>query len=154
MKFWPSSSEPFAFGRIVSERFPSANFDANSAAFCIATGLSTAAVFHLMRVLEIGLGVLGAKFGVSLAHTNWGPAIDQIESKIREMYKDPAWKSLPGFKSEQEFYAKAASHFAIFKNAWRNHAMHVRGKYTEDEAEQIFRTVRAFMQKLAEKLKE
>jgi hypothetical protein len=32
--------------------------------------------------------------------------------------------------------------------------MHARGKYTEEEAERIFETVKAFMQKLAERLSE
>jgi hypothetical protein len=155
MRFWPSQKEPFAFGSAVASSFPSTTWDANSAAFCVAVSLSTAAVFHLMRVLEIGLTVLGARFGISLAHTNWAPAIEQIESKIRDMHKDPAWKALPDCKEQQEFYAQAASHFAILKDAWRNHTMHVRGsKSTEEESERIFDNVKAFMEKLAKRLKE
>ena len=53
-----------------------------------------------MRALEIGLTVLGAKFGVSLAHTNWAPAIEEIESKIRDMHRDPAWKNLSDCKQQ------------------------------------------------------
>jgi hypothetical protein len=104
--------------------------------------------------LEIGLTVLGKVFGVSLAHTNWGPAIDQIESKIRQMHVDPAWKALPDCKEQQEFYSQAASHLGIAKDAWRNHTAHVRGKYDEQEASDILTGVRAFMQKLATRLAE
>ena len=154
MEFWPTQKEPFAFGKDVEEKFPSASFDIHNAAICVATTQSTAAVFHLMRILEIGLTVLGAKFGVSLAHTNWGPAIGEIESHVRDMHKDPAWKALPDCKEQQEFYAQAASHFGILKDAWRNFTMHARGKYTEDEAERIFENVKGFMQQLAEKLHE
>jgi hypothetical protein len=154
IKFWPKQSAPFALGKSVDTSFPSATYDANQAGMSLAVGLGAACVFHLMRVLEIGLTALGDKFGVSLAHTNWAPAIEQIESKIREMHKDPNWKALPDCKDQQEFYAQAASHFAILKDAWRNHTMHVRGKYTEDEAERIFETVKAFMQKLSERLAE
>jgi hypothetical protein len=107
-----------------------------------------------MRILEIGLTALGAVFSVSLAHTNWEPAIREIESKIREMHKDPQWKALPDCKEQQEFYAQAASNFGILKDAWRNYTMHIRAKYTETEAEQIYNSVRAFMQKLAERLHE
>jgi len=57
-KFWPKMNEPFGLGRVVNSNFPSTTFDANSAAFCLAATLSTASVFHLMRVLEIGLSVL------------------------------------------------------------------------------------------------
>jgi hypothetical protein len=153
-KFWPTLKYPYAFGEKVASSFPSSTFDANNAGMCLAVMQSTASVFHLMRTLEIGLSALGNKFGVSLAHTNRAPAIEQIESKIRDIHKDPAWRALPDCKEQQEFYAQAASHFAILKDAWRNHAMHVRGKYTEEEAERIFENVKAFMQKLAERLKE
>jgi hypothetical protein len=91
---------------------------------------------------------LGAVFGISLAHTNWAPAIEQIESKFRDMHKDPVWKALPDYKEQQEFYSQAASHFVVLKDAWRNYTAHARGKYDDDEAESIFRNVRAFMGKL------
>ena len=154
MRFWPKEKEPFAFGRAVADKFPSTTFDANNAAWAIATTLSTAAVFHLMRIMEIGLSVVGTKFGVSLDHTNWHPAIEQIEKKIRDIPKDGAWRLLPDYKEQQEFYAQAASHLAITKDAWRNYTMHARGKYTQDEAERMFENVRAFMEKLSERLEE
>jgi hypothetical protein len=154
IKFWPKMNEPYAFGKKVADSFPSSTSDGNNAGLCLAASFSIAAVFHLMRVLEIGLSVLGSEFGISLAHTNWAPAIEQIESKIRDMHKDPKWKALPDCKEQQEFYAQAASHFGILKDAWRNHAMHVRGKYTQNEAELIFENVKAFMRKLSEKLDE
>ncbi len=98
--------------------------------------------------------MLGSKFGVSIAHTNWAPALDEIESKIRNMHKDAACKLLPDCKEQQEFYAQAASHFGILKDAWRNYTMHLRGKYTDQEAEDVFVGVRGFMQKLATRLSE
>lgn len=154
MKYWPKQMEPFAFGKTVGDRFPSTTFDANSAAFSLATTLSTAAVFHLMRVLESGLVVIGKPFDVSLAHTNWAPAIELLERKIREMHKDPVWKAMPDCKDQQEFYAQAVNYLAIVKDAWRNYTMHVRAKYNEDEAELIFLNVKAFMCKLAERFSE
>jgi hypothetical protein len=155
VKFFPRASKPHIFGVAVANAFPSATSDIAESGICLALARGTASVFHLMRVLEIGLTVLGVKFGVSLAHTNWGPAISQIESKIRDMYKDAAWKTRPDWKEQQqEFYAQAASHFGILKDAWRNHTMHARGFYTEEEAELIFENVKDFMQKLAERLHE
>lgn len=153
-KFWPKVNEVNIFGQSVADSFPSATFDIQQAGIALATRLSTACVFHLMRAMEIVLGVLGSKFGVSLAHTNWAPAIEQIESRIRDMHKNPAWKSLPDCKNQQEFFSQAASHFGVLKDAWRNYTMHSRGKYTEEEAEQIFNNVKGFTQKLAEKLSE
>lgn len=151
-KYFPRNDAPFAFGEIVSDKFPSAQFDIHEAAICLGCSRATACVFHVMRVMEIALTALGGRFGVSLAHTNWAPAIEEIESKIRNMHKDPTWKTLPDCKELQEFYAQAISHFGILKDAWRNYTMHSRGKYTDEEAEQIFESAKAFMQKLAERL--
>lgn len=153
-KFFPTRGNPYPLTEKVFKAFPSAIYDTNEAAWCLASARSTAAVFHLMRILEIGLTALGNVFGISLSHTNWAPALDQIESKIRDMNKDPVWKALPDCKELQEFYAQAASHLGIMKDAWRNYTMHVRAKYTQEEAEQIFSNVKAFMQKLSEKLSE
>jgi hypothetical protein len=116
-KFFPRRDNQHIFGQAVSDAFPSAMIDVEEAGVCLALARPTASVFHLMRVLEIGLTVLGAKFNVSLAHTNWGPAIVEIESKIRDMHKAPVWKGQPDCKQQQEFYAQAASHFGILKGA-------------------------------------
>jgi len=153
-KHFPRNDNPFAFGEAVAVAFPSAQFDIHEAAICLGCSRATASVFHLMRVMEIALGALGKKFNVSLAHTNWAPAIEEIESKIRNMHKDPAWKVLPDCKEQQEFYAQAASHFGILKDAWRNYTMHVRGKYTDEEAERIFENVKGFTQRIVERLSE
>ena len=59
------------------------------------------------------------------------------------------------WKNEDEpFFSGAASHFLLIKNAWRNRAMHARSKYTEEEAEVIYNSVRAFMRHLSERLSE
>jgi len=153
-RFFPVGNNPYPLTEAVFKAFPSATYDTNEAAWSLALDRSTAAVFHLMRILEIALSELGKVFGVSLAHTNWGNALDQIEAKIRIMHTDPVWKAKPDCKEQQEFYAQAASHFGILKDAWRNYTMHIRAKYTEDEAEQIFATVKAFMVKLSERISE
>ena len=153
-KFFPKVANPHIFGKEVGQAFPSAFQDIAESGICLSLDRGSACVFHLMRVLEIGLSVLGAKFGISLAHTNWAPAIEEIESKIRDMHRDPAWKQFSDCKQQQEFYAQAASHFWVLKDAWRNYTMHVRGFYTEEQAERIFENVKGFMQKLAERLSE
>ncbi len=154
VRFWPKMNEQNVFGERVAKAFPSARFDISEAGICLALARGTAAVFHLMRVLEIGLGVLGKQFDVSLGNRNWAPVIEEIESKIRGMNQDMAWKSLPDCKELQRFYSDAASNFGILKDAWRNNAMHVRGVYTEEQAQRIFENVKSFMQKLAERLSE
>lgn len=82
-KFWPTRTDPHPFGNVVAEKFPSVAYDVENSALCLATMRSTAAVFHLMRVVEIGLSILGRVFDVSLTRTNWAPAISEIERKIK-----------------------------------------------------------------------
>jgi hypothetical protein len=153
-KYFPRKNDFHLFGESVAEAFPSATSDITEAGQCLALSRASASVFHLMRVLEIGLGALGKKFDVSTTNTNWAPAIAQIELAVREMHKDPKWKELPDCKEQQTFYAQAASHFGILKDAWRNYAMHARGAYTEEQAVRIFESVKSFMQTLAERIKE
>lgn len=153
-KFFRREGEPPSFGQPVADSFSGASYDIHEAGFCMGLARWTASVFHLMRVLEVGLAALGAKFDVSLEHTNWAPAIEQIDSRIKGMHKDPSWKALPDCKEQQEFYSQAASHFEVLKNAWRNYTMHRRGFYTEEQAEEIYNNVRGFMQKLATRLHE
>ena len=148
-KFFASKDAPYLFGEEVYIAFPSTHYDVSEAGACLATSRPTASVFHLMRVLELGLGSLGSMFGVSLEHTNWAPAIEAIEKRIREIKQDSQWKALDNIKEIQEQYSQSASYFWTFKDAWRNYTMHSRGKYTEEEAEQLFINIRAFMQKLA-----
>ena len=140
------------FGPTVEDAFHSASFDIDEAGKCHAFRRSTACVFHLMRVLEIGLGVFARRFMVPSDHTNWHNIIEGIEKAVRGMGADPNRGA--DWKEQQEFFSQAASHFMVLKDAWRNYTAHARGKYTVDEAGVIFINVRAFMQKLATRLHE
>jgi hypothetical protein len=137
-------------GPEISKAFPSTVFDFVEASKCYAVGRSTACVSHLMRGLEIVLACMAKKFGVSAEHTNWHNIIEQTESKIRELpnAKPPHWKE------DLEFYSQAASHFMVFKDAWRNYTAHARGRYDDEDARRIMDNVFAFTRKLAAKLKE
>jgi hypothetical protein len=135
------------FGQEVHKSFSSIAFDTIEAGNCFASARFTACVFHLMRALELGLAAFAKLFGVPSDHTNWHNIIEGIESKIRNMGNDPNKDS--DWKTKQEQYAQIANSFMFFKDAWRNYTAHVRGKYTEDEADSIYRNVRSFMQGLA-----
>jgi hypothetical protein len=143
-----------AFSKKVSTEFPSTAFEIAQAGRCYAAGCWTACVFHLMRTLEVGLAALGKVFGISLAYTNWGPAIDQIESKIRNMGQDPIWKARSGWKEEQQFYSQVVSFLAVAKDAWRNYTAHGNSQYTEGQAALMCLNVKAFLEKAAERLHE
>ncbi|MBI4188602.1 MAG: hypothetical protein HY529_05295 [Chloroflexi bacterium] len=137
------------FGTEVADAFPLANNDISSAGRCLALDEWTACVFHLMRVLEIGLRDLAKRVGLdnsAMELENWKTVIDQIEKRIREL--DQAPKSIT--KSEVlQFYSEAATCFRSFKDAWRNHVSHSRANYSERDAITVYNSVDSFMQMLA-----
>jgi hypothetical protein len=154
-KFFPSTAGESLFGEAVAKNFPSAAYEIEQSSVCLGLGLSTASVFHSMRILEIGLVVLGKEFSIALNGTSWGLMLDQIELAIKGIHNNQQWTTTkPDWKDLEIFYSQAATHFVILNNAWRNITMHTTQKYTEDEAERIFVSVRSFMQKLSERLHE
>jgi hypothetical protein len=154
LKFWPTTPEADLFGQEVYSKFPSAREDIKCAGLAFGTSLATASVFHLMRVMEVGLTALGKVFGVTLAHNNWEPAIAQIENKIAGMRSDPVWRLKPDYKEQHEYFSAVASYFRTVKDAWRNYAMHGRAHYTLEENEIILISVKAFMRKISERVAE
>jgi hypothetical protein len=70
----------------------------------------------------------------------------EIRSRTKETHGED-WKNI-----DEPFFSEAATHFRFLKNGWRNHAMHARVKYTEEEADEIYRSVRALMRHLSERL--
>jgi hypothetical protein len=146
-----SQPEP-PFGPVVADRFPDAYDDIAAAGRCIALDEWTAAVFHLMRVLEHGLHSFADRLGIAtsagVALENWQKIIDLIEREIRRL--DTQHKSQEKSESLQ-FYSEAASNFRYFKDAWRNHVSHSRVNYSEQQALNIWLHVAQFMQALAGK---
>lgn len=134
------------FGPEVLARFPSATFDIDELRRCWFLDRDTAAVFHAMRVLEIGLQSFARLFGIQSDHANWHKIIVSIESAIRDMPNDPTRKK--DWQDAQAFYSKAASHFRFLKDAWRNYCVHAHEKYTGQEARSIVDNVRDFMREL------
>jgi hypothetical protein len=135
------------FGTVVEEKFPSAIPEIAEAGKCLALDRPTACVMHLMRVLEVGLASLAAELGVPFAR-NWNYVLNEIQRVIQ---------SIEGKKygeEEEKWFSQAASHFRFVKNGWRNHAMHIRDRYSAEDARKIFESVRAFMQHLSTRLSE
>ncbi|MBZ5593333.1 MAG: hypothetical protein LAP39_13915 [Acidobacteriia bacterium] len=133
------------FGAEALRSFQSALRDIALAGNCFACGFDDACVFHLMRVLEKGLGSLAAIFSVPFKFENWHTVIEQLESKIRKI--DPSHGA--DWKEKQKFYSEIACEFMFFKDAWRNHVMHGRDSYDTESAQNIYSHVCAFMKKLA-----
>src|SRR5580658_9536619 len=72
------------FGARVAVWFPELEYDITEAGNCIAFDLATACVFHLMRVMEVGVQRLGTRLGVPLANElNWQVILDLINKAIK-----------------------------------------------------------------------
>ena len=145
-------SNPLPFGESVDEAFPSARYDISEAGHCLAFRRPTACVMHLMRALEVSLASLATGLGLILTTKNWHTILDGIAKEIKSRNKHTHGQQWE--EENESFFAEAATHFLMIKNAWRNHAMHGKDKYTDEEAEKIYDSVKSFMRHLSERLSE
>jgi hypothetical protein len=135
--------------------FASAVYEIDEAGKCHTLGRSTACVFHLMRAMEIGIRAISRSLGIPEPvkgnDRNWGQILIKIKSEMdrRNALTPPQWQM-----GDRELFASAYASLDAVRVAWRNTTMHVENKYTEDEAEHIFVTVRGFMKKLAGRMDE
>jgi len=144
------------FGMQVLEQFPAAQFEIDEAGKCYAFGRPTATVFHLMRVVEIGVGAIAACLNipppVKSGEQNWGAMLKGIREEIerRNKAKPVGWAAA----NDQRFFAENSALLDCVRIAWRNPTMHVANKYTDDEAETILHAVCGFMKNLAIRMNE
>ena len=128
-----------AFGDAVNDRFPAAIDDIEEAGNCLALGRNTACVFHLMRAMEASVQALGAALGIANVEKEWGKILSEMATKIG---------ALPKGEKRDEWSACHANLYHV-KQAWRNSTMHPKQTYTNEQAREVLRAVRAFMQQLA-----
>jgi hypothetical protein len=131
-----------------ASQFPSALDDLDEAAKCLAFGRSTAAVLHLMRIVEYGLRALHAHLGITVVlegnERNWGNILRRIKSNI---------DSRPASGKKDSLQAKYAMLNAV-KDAWRNPSMHIGHKHTPEDADRIHGAVKSFMLTLSDVMDE
>jgi len=130
--------------------FPSAIPELEEAARCFALSRNTACVFHSMRVLELGLVALAGYFQVPIDRPNWHEILTDIESQVKKLGPDDGTE----WRDKQQFGSEACTQFRYFKDAWRNHTMHVRQVFDEGRAQSILDHVKDFMKHLATRLQE
>jgi hypothetical protein len=136
--------QPDLFGAVVHSKFGRASADIRSAGTCIALGQPTAAVFHLMCVLEVALDALSAALNLPYSQKNWEQILHAIEGETSKLTS----------RHDREFYSRAALEFKFFRDAWRNHTMHGRGRYDGKQAAEVFDHVKAFVVHLSSRLSE
>jgi len=138
-------AEPL-FGPEVTSKFPTALFDIDEGAKCLATGRYTACCFHLMRVMEIGVQKLGKKLKVKIdpRRETWHQILLHANKSIDSLPAKSASQ-----KARKAKMATCSAHLNNVRIAWRNEVMHPKATYTEEEAKDIFGHVKTFMRDLS-----
>lgn len=134
--------QSFPFGEQVNLSFPSINYDIEQGTKCYATGRYTASVFHFMKVMEKSLQIFGKKLNVPIdpEKDTWKIINDGLNTKINAMD--------PHIDLTKEYHA-ASSHLNNVRIAWRNDVMHPKQSYDEEEAKEVFQSVKTFISHLA-----
>ena len=130
------------FGDTVSNVFAGMSEDISEAGKCLALKRPTACVFHLMRVMELGVQRLGAKMDteINIKTETWYQIIIHVQKKISDIAD----------KDKKARYAVVAGHLNMVRIAWRNGVMHPKATYTDEQAFEVYQAVRAFIRDLAE----
>ncbi len=133
----------------VQDKFPGVTADIVDAGWCLGIDRSTAAVYHLMRVMEYGVRRLAKRLRLppNLEHRPWGDILREARTAIGNMPYVTTKQ-----RNKRDRYSEAALHLNSVKDAWRNPTMHSKRRYTEEEAEAIYANVRSFMNHLADKV--
>jgi hypothetical protein len=152
----PRSRRPYyegtsLFGPEVDSIFPECIRDIAEAGKCLALARWTATVFHLMRVLEIGLRKLALELGVKtppdeLMRKTMGEVLKECRTALHHGMQSGRFK-----KDDRDFYDGALAFLESSKNAWRNHVDHGMDHYTEENAIETFNSTRSFLRRLVQK---
>jgi hypothetical protein len=142
------------FGANIRTTFPSITYDVEEAGKCFALGRYTACVFHLMRIMETGIRAtarcLGIPDPIKPADRNWGRVLEKVKEGIAAKW--PTQANRRG--GDGALFETIFASLDAVKNPWRNATMHPENKYTQEEAEDIFRAVRSFMKSLSSRMDE
>jgi hypothetical protein len=155
-RFFEKDDDDALFGKAVYDHFESARPDIRDAGNCIAADLNTAAVFHLMRVTEIGLHALVNELGVTtigkknapIEFRMWGEIIGHIQSNMDSLLQGLPEKEK---REKSQFYHGLLIECEAIKELWRNPVSHSGKSYSESEAMSVFVHVKDFMTRLAAK---
>jgi hypothetical protein len=155
-------------GDEVAQAFPSAIPDIREAGNCLAAECNTAAVFHLMRVVEWGLRALCVDLGFRrvkskfkksgklhyspIAYSEWEKLLDELQDRADA--KISRLRRGVNKQNTQQFYYPALQDIRGIRDAWRNHTMHTRDEYNHEDADAILTHVKRLMGTLATRVAE
>ena len=156
--FWLSDQEAEYYNsprkgwdEIIS-RFPDSIVDIEEAQKCFALSRYSAAVFHSLQVVEIGLIELGRVIVATDPQRGWNATTKRLNVILNTKY--PA--RTPFQQQHQKFLEQIAATIELLKSAWRNKVSHaqdrlvlLRTDFTPAIAEEILVASRSFMRRLA-----
>jgi hypothetical protein len=134
------------FGKEVFDAFGSVREDIEEAGKCLALARGTAAVFHLMRVLESAAQTVANKIGAAVVDGDgkglpWGVIADNMKPIIDRM--------LPKGGEEQIKWYRVQHELVVVNRAWRVPTNHPKETYTLEQARQVFDATKVFMKELS-----
>lgn len=137
---------------VVLGRFPETRFDLEEGRKCLALGRGTACVFHLSRVIEVGLRYIGKeaqKYQIMCpdlgATRSWERWLNPIEDKLGKDRK----RKHDDWQAVEQNYATMVSLLRMASAAWRHPTLQGADKYTLEEARDIFDSMYEFMRHAA-----
>ena len=122
------------FGEDVAAFLPDVSYDIEEAALCLALSRPTAAVFHCMKVLQAGIAEFARIAGIEnpiISGSRWSLIMHSLQAA-------------GAANLQQAFTALDA-----IRRGWRAATLLPADKYTEQEAERIFRSLETFLRALA-----
>jgi hypothetical protein len=149
------------FGNQVAKAFPSTKEEIRLAGNCLAMDFNTAAMFHLLRVAELGMRALARHLKVkakknTIDSAGWTEIIKHIEDATAKRWQKLP-KAVPARRKAVAFLKLcevSADELNVLKEIWRNNVMHAGLAYNEHEAHGVYVRVRDFMQRLAVQVSE
>lgn len=129
----------------VISRIPAAQVEIEEAGKCFALSRYTAAVFHLMRLMEMGLDALIIKLGLPTHLPSWDAKLKKIEEELDRLSADRTSVAV-------SFSRQVRANYRAVQTAWRNPTMHVEKTYTEEMAAEIMAAVKSFIRHVVQEL--
>jgi hypothetical protein len=159
-RFFIRRSDGLYFTKVPSElmdptivaRFPAASEDIEGACRCFAFDCFTACVFHLMRVVEIGVLKIARLSVLPDPRPSWGAILKHVEKLVlRTKYEDLD----PAVQPHRNLLESLLPQMQAIQRAWRNKFTHVEDKVLPEGeinpaiANELMVAVEAFMRTLA-----
>lgn len=129
----------------VHKKFRVSLEDLEEAGKCLALGRNTACAFHVMRAMEPAMQKVAKRLGVAIADKHgrgrtWGQIAKDMTTELNAKGQS--------FKNSERWH-QAASLLQSANIAWRNPTAHPKKTYTDEQAREVWDSVRAFLRHLS-----